>query len=154
VFVPVVADPADPLAQPLQVHLGPTICFEDMFPYLHRRLSRRGVQLFVNVTNDAWYDPSLGARFHALHVPFRSAETRLPMVRATNTGETWITDGAGRIVDSLTRREKGVLAATVRVPVEPGVTLYARLGDWWGILAFLGSIALVAWIKPWRPRED
>ncbi|MBI5153606.1 apolipoprotein N-acyltransferase, partial [Candidatus Poribacteria bacterium] len=89
----------EPLAEPEPVHFGPTICFEDLFPYMHRRLARRGAQVFINVTNDAWYDPSLGSRFHFNMVPARCAETRLPMIRVTNTGVSAVLDGTGRILD-------------------------------------------------------
>ncbi|MDK2971840.1 MAG: apolipoprotein N-acyltransferase [Candidatus Sumerlaeota bacterium] len=137
-------------SEPIAVHLGPTICFEDMFPPLHNRLARRGVHLFVNITNNAWFDPSLGSVFHFEYARLRCAETRRPMVLCTNSGVTAVISGTGEILERLPLREEGVLSTTVQVPAEPSPTLYARLGDWFGLLAFLSSWAVLVLL--WRRR--
>lgn len=142
-YVDVDPTPGDPTDEKVPLHIGPTICFEDMFAYLHNRLARRGVQVFVNFTNNAWFDPSLGSRFHFAYARYRAPETRRPVVFVTNTGVTAVVDGAGRIVDELPPLEKGILKTSVRVPAEPELTLYGRFGDWFGILGFLVSWAVL-----------
>ncbi len=73
------------------------ICFEDTLAYLARDCARRGARLLVNQTNDAWFDYSSGSRQHLLHGLIRCVETRLPAVRACNTGVTCWIDPRGRI---------------------------------------------------------
>lgn len=128
-----------------QVRIGPTICFEDMMSYLHRRQARRGATLFVNITNNAWFDPSLGSRLHADYAHFRCPETRLPMVLATNSGVSGVISGTGEVLGELPVRERAAQTFTVNVPREPVVTLYSRLGDWFGILGFAAG-----WIVAFR----
>lgn len=150
-FIDADIDPADPTSGSLPVRIAPTICFEDMAPYLHRRASRAGAQVFVNLTNGAWFDPSIGTLIHFEYARMRSAETRLPMVRSTNTGITAHVDAAGRVVDRLPVREEGVLQVVVRAPLDPRPTIYARFGDWFGWLALVLAQLLVLWI--WRLPE-
>lgn len=143
IFIDVKPSPEDPDGDIEQVHIGPTICFEDMFAGLHNRLARRGAQVFVNITNNAWYDPSLGSEYHYASARLRAPETRLPVILCTNSGVTAILDGTGRVTAHLPKLEAGILRATVHVPREPRLTLYARFGDWFGILGFFGSLLLM-----------
>lgn len=152
IFIDVDPQPDDPTSELVPVHIGPTICFEDMFAYLHNRLVRRGVQLFVNSTNNAWFDPGLGSRHHFDHARLRAVETRRPVLFCTNTGVTAVVSGTGEIVERLPRFERTTLQTTVMVPRDGGVTLYARVGDWFGMLGLLGSLALFAFLnrERWR----
>ncbi|MCB2156213.1 apolipoprotein N-acyltransferase [bacterium] len=153
VFIKVPATASSFVGDLPQVHLGPNICFEDMFPYLHRRMSRRGVQVFVNITNDAWYDPTLGSRYHFLHVPMRCVETRLPMIRSTNSGVSALISGTGEVIARAERREPATLIGTISVPIDPKPTIYARLGDWFGLLAWFASLIMWTWLLWNRERR-
>jgi len=90
----------------------------------------------LNVTNDAWFDGSVGPAVFAQHARLRAVETGLPLLRAANTGETFATDPLGRITAALTPGQPGVLDV---VPSErlAGGTLFNRFGDW-------PSLALIA----------
>jgi len=137
-----------------KVRIGPTICFEDLTSWLHRTQARRGATLFVNITNNAWFDPSLGSRLHGACALMRSPETRLPMVMATNTGVSCVVDGTGRVIGELPLRERATETFTVNVPRERVVTLYSRLGDWFGILGFAaGWVAVVGGMRRDRREE-
>lgn len=133
---------------PDSVRLGPSICFEDLFPSLHRHWLRYGAQLFVNSTNDAWFDGSAGPEWHMDMARWRSIETRVPMVRCTNSGHTVVIDAAGRVTHELPPVQPGILEAEIRLLREPVVTIYARIGDLFGLLAMLGSLGL--WFRLWR----
>ncbi len=128
----------------LRVRLGPSICFEDMFHYLHARQARRGATLFVNITNNAWFDPSDGSLMHFEYAALRAAEARIPMVFGTNTGVTAVVEATGRVSERLPRREQATLLATVNVPREPQLTPASRLGNWVGKAAFFLSLAAFA----------
>lgn len=152
-FIPVHESPDTPRDAVTQVQLGPTICFEDMFAGLSGRWAYRGAQVLVNVTNNAWFDPSLGGVFHSEFARLRSPETRLPQILATNTGPTAVIDAAGRVVDTMPRFQKGVKVVTIRVPRTPAGTWYSRLGDWFGMLGFFGGIAVLAAMSRMRDEE-
>ncbi|MDX2177120.1 MAG: apolipoprotein N-acyltransferase [Candidatus Sumerlaeia bacterium] len=127
---------------PAAVVLGPSVCFEDMVSWIARHEARGGAQLLVNATNDAWYDPFPGDRIHSLAARWRTVETRLPMIRATNTGLTESIDIAGTVLERLPPRDPAIARVSVRVPLEPARTLYARFGDWFAwlcVLAVLGG---------------
>ncbi len=68
------------------IQLGPLICYEDIFSRRSVDLVRKGADVLVNMTNDAWYGRSSAQRQHALMARMRVFETAKPMVRATNTG--------------------------------------------------------------------
>lgn len=131
-----------------EVRIGPSICFEDQFPGLQRHFARRGANLFVNITNDAWFDGSAGPAWHAEMARWRSIETRIPMIRCTNSGITAVIGAGGRVLDEIPAMEKGILEATVLIEQEPGKTVYTRLGSWFSTLSLLATILLVVW--QWR----
>ena len=66
--------------------IAPLICFEDTIGDLARQFVLAGANLLVNVTNDGWFLRTSGSRQHLANAVFRCVETRLPMVRAANTG--------------------------------------------------------------------
>lgn len=152
-YIPVHESKDSPRDQVTQVQLGPTICYEDMFAGLNNRLAYRGAQVLVNVTNNAWFDPTLGGVFHTQFARLRSPETRLPQLLVTNTGPTAVVDAAGRIVDTMPRFERGVKVVTVQVPRTPTGTWYARLGDWFGMLGFFGGLAMLVALARQRDEE-
>ncbi len=94
-------------------------------------------EFILNITNDAWFDGSLGPAQHAHLARLRSVETGLPMLRAANTGLTFATDPLGRISASLAPLQPGVLDVVPSRKLPEG-TPFNRLGDW----PFLLAIAL------------
>jgi apolipoprotein N-acyltransferase len=118
------------------VRFSTPICFEDTFGYLCRGFIRRGAQVLVNMTNDAWSSSVPCAMQHMTMAVFRAIENRRSVVRSTNGGMTTIIDPNGRIQSTLPPFTEGYLFGTV--PVYTGTTtLYTRWGDWfpWLLLA-------------------
>ncbi|MBR4591837.1 MAG: apolipoprotein N-acyltransferase, partial [Elusimicrobiaceae bacterium] len=66
--------------------LGSTICYEAIFPQLWRKQGRQGAQLFVNLTNDAWFFDTAAPYQHFAANVLRAVETGRPVLRAANTG--------------------------------------------------------------------
>jgi apolipoprotein N-acyltransferase len=97
--------------------IGPLICYEDIFPQISWRLAREGAELFVNQTNDAWYDSSSAAYQHLAASVFRAVENRRTLVRAANTGVSAVVDPLGRIVIETALLQPGVVTATVRIAI-------------------------------------
>jgi apolipoprotein N-acyltransferase len=71
-------------------------------------ISSKGAWL-LNLTNDAWYQDSIGLQQHLAHVRLRAIEEGLPMVRSANNGISAVIDGAGRILKQLKANQIGVL---------------------------------------------
>jgi apolipoprotein N-acyltransferase len=115
--------------------LAPLICIEDIFPEYAREFSRRGADLLVNFTNDAWYGDSSAQYQHVVYSQFRALENRLPLVRATNTGITAVIDSTGKIVQTLTPFRSSFLL--VNVELEKGISFYSQHGNVWLIFPFL-----------------
>lgn len=119
------------------------ICFEDTLPYLARRAALDGATWLINQTNDSWFDPDAGSVQHIAHAVFRTVETRLPLLRCTNTGITCSIDEKGRIDQTLAPRTEGFQVASV-VPVaqDRPLTFYTRHGDRFAQACLLTTIAL------------
>jgi apolipoprotein N-acyltransferase len=103
------------------------VCYEAVFPNDIGEVSR--AEFILNITNDAWFDGSVGPAQHAHHARIRSVETGLPMLRASNSGTTIVVDPLGRITTRLAEQEVALIDA---VPANrlPEDTFYTRFGDW------------------------
>lgn len=113
------------------------ICFEDTFGYITRRFARNGAKLLVNMSNDAWAK-SLACQYQHLSMAvFRAVETRLPMVRATASGQTAAISPYGRVTAMLPPFTEAFLCVDVRVLKEPPHTWYIYWGDMLGIVITL-----------------
>lgn len=148
---------------PLPIRIGdrevgaiPTVCFEDSVPRLTRKFVRPGPQVIVNVTNDGWFKESAAADQHFQYARFRAIELRRPMLRCANTGVSAAIDTTGSTAHPDTGKPqvltdengshftRGSLLTELKVPLNPGFSLYAIVGDYALIaIAVLG----LAWAK-------
>lgn len=117
---------------------GVNICYEDAFPEISRAFTRRGANLLLTLTNDAWYAESAGSRQHLLHAVFRAVENRRPLFRSGNNSDTCLILPNGR-VQGLLRDPisgspfvRGAKPYTVPVWFDPATTFYTRHGDVFG----------------------
>jgi len=127
------------------------ICYEDLVPSLSIDAVRRGGNLLVNLTNDAWYGDTAAPKQHHLLAMWRAIETRRYLLRVTNTGFTAVVSPLGKTANSLPTFEPGILVADVALL--EGDTIYSRIGDtptW--ILVI--SLILYAVIFVRNPRRD
>lgn len=126
-----------------RVRIGALVCFEDSLAAETRSLAREGAQLLVNLTNDAWFGTTAAAAQHLANARFRAVETRLPLLRCTNSGVSCQVDPLGRIEQHLEPFTEGVDTLSVRVPNAPVPTLYVRWGDRWiALCAALGLLLI------------
>jgi apolipoprotein N-acyltransferase len=114
--------------------VAPLICFEDTIGDLTRQFVLAGANLLVNVTNDGWFLRSAGSRQHLANAVFRCVETRLPMVRAANTGVTCFVNEFGSITQILldehgSQFTAGTLTGQVAIATKPEQTFYVRHGE-------------------------
>jgi len=120
---------------------GVVICYESAFEDLPRRYRRAGADFLVNITNDAWFGRTAAPYQHAAHLVMRAIETRMGVARAANTGISEFVDPLGFTHRRTPLEVERVEADTVYTT--DGRTVYVRLGDWVGLLALVGTGALV-----------
>ncbi|MDB4265301.1 apolipoprotein N-acyltransferase, partial [bacterium] len=164
-------------SEPMRLQIGdqevgmiPSICFEDTVQRVTRKFVRDEPQLLVNITNDGWFGESEGAAQHFRNSVLRSIEIRRPMVRSANRGVTGVVSAAGALTDPYTRQvrslvdengshfHRGYLLASVYIPAEGGITLYAAFGDWFAVT---GLIVGLLWVifrllgrRIWKGSEE
>jgi apolipoprotein N-acyltransferase len=122
------------------------ICYEDVFGE-ELIPAARVATLLVNVTNDAWYGRSIGARQHNQVGAMRALETGRPMLRATNTGITSAIAHDGHVVAELPWFVRGILE--IEIAGRNGETPYLRFGDWPVLVV---SLVLFAIALTWNRR--
>ncbi len=140
----------EPVVMTLQnkpVRVAPLICFEDTLGDLTRRFAQNGAQLLITLTNDGWFRRSAASRQHLANSVFRAAETKLPLVRAANTGVTAFINRFGAVQRTLevggNTFVEGVLLGEVAVPLRPAETFYTRHGDLFSLLALVLTLVAI-----------
>jgi apolipoprotein N-acyltransferase len=121
--------------------VGVLICYEGTFSYITLDTVRRGAQVLVNITNDAWFGRSSAPYQHLAFYKFRAIETDRFVLRAANTGVSAIIDPRGRI----TARTGIFVPAVLRgkFSMRDGETFYVRHGEYFVALCLVALIALV-----------
>lgn len=132
--------------------VSPLVCYEAIFPgaAVGRGAGGERPGWLLNLTNDAWYGRSSGPYQHQAITRMRAVEEGLPIVRAANTGISYVADPYGRTLGELGLGTAGSLDAPLPRALEP--TPYSRAGD----AIFLLSVALLllgARIRRGQPGE-
>src|SRR5262249_10118357 len=102
--------------------------------------------LFINITNDAWFGRTSEPYEHLALSVYRAVESRIDLVRAVNTGVSAFVDSTGKVYDyspSVDPDETpDAPPATLldEVAVQPPLKLYATLGEWFGGLCLLLTV--------------
>ena len=141
-----------PLLDAGGVKLGTTICYESIFPQLWRAQNKQGAQLFVNITNDAWFFNTAAPYQHLAVNVLRAAENGRPVLRAANTGFSAYIDGFGKIHTKSGLFTQEILKTNVPLSVREKSTFYAQWGDWFAwlcaiIFFTIGISTIVFWYE-------
>lgn len=102
-----------PLRGGRRIRLAPLVCYDAVDPDLAAEAARQGAELLLVLSNDSWFAHGAGPHQHLVVSAFRSVETGLPQVRATNTGISAEIDASGEITAALGTGEIGVLLTSV-----------------------------------------
>ncbi len=156
---------SNPIEVAPQVRAGTAICYEGVFSYLTREFARRGANVLVVLSNDAWYPESSEPEQHLANAVTRAVETGLPMVRCGNNGGSLLVTPEGRITQVLEvpgpekrlelRRGRGFRRLEVAVKPVPEETFFVRYGEWFpGLLAIIAGIWALAGALHWRNRRQ
>jgi len=133
------------------VRAGTAICYEGIFSYLTRTFARRGANVLLVLSNDAWYPVSSEPEQHLANAVMRAVETGLSMVRCGNNGGSLVVLPTGEVTQVLEvpgpekrlelRRGRGIRQIGVYVPDRPEPTLFVRCGEWFVLLLGIGCAA-------------
>ena len=135
-----------------ELKVAPLICLDAVAPALAADAARRGADVILNLSNDAWFGDSRGARLHLVVSAFRSVETRLPQLRATNTGISATIDATGAITSETKTGRPAILVGRI-TPGRRGETLAVLWGDWFGPASVLAALAMLAIARVRRSTE-
>jgi apolipoprotein N-acyltransferase len=108
-------------------NLSVLICYESVFPNLTRTAVKRGADILVNITNDAWYGTSSAPYQLLAMTAMRSVETKAPMVRVANTGISAVIQSDGTITARTPLFKRAT--ETEHVYWRRAKTLYVQIGD-------------------------
>jgi apolipoprotein N-acyltransferase len=120
--------------------LGVFICYESAFPDLVRQFSKKGADVLVNLSNDAYFGHSEAREQHLVLARMRAVENRRYLIRSTNDGITAVINPAGQIVQQLPMYNE--VAAPMRYGVLSTTTFYARHGDWFAWSCLIIGVGL------------
>jgi apolipoprotein N-acyltransferase len=107
------------------MRFAPLICWESAFADLAHAQVRRGAQLLVIATDDAWFGTSAGPYQHAQIAQLRAIEEGTWAIRAAATGISGIIAPDGRYVALSTLDTEAIVTGTVGAA--PG-SFFARIG--------------------------
>jgi apolipoprotein N-acyltransferase len=124
------------LASGRSLQLAPLICYDAVAPERALAAARRGADLIVTLSNDSWFALGGGPRLHLVVSAFRTLETRLPQVRATNTGISALIMPSGDLVAAAGVGERAARSAEVSLAGRAS-TLMLLWGDWFGRVSCL-----------------
>ena len=128
-----------PTREPLPVvvgaktlRVGTIICIESIYPQVARDMVRNGADVLCVITNDAWYNGTIGPRQHFDIARMRAIEQRRWIMRCANSGVTGFispngNNNSGTAVVTAPEQVATVCSGTVKSVKHR--TLYNRAGD-------------------------
>ncbi len=134
-----------PLFSVAGVSAGTMICFETVFPEISRKIAGKGGKFIVNISNEGWFKESAELDQMLVMARFRAIESRIGIVRGTNTGISAFVDPHGKVTDRIKGKEvEGTL--TSRVRLSQNGSLYRSVGDLLPWLSGLFVLLSLVWM--------
>lgn len=118
------------------VRIGNIICIESIYPNFVRDFNKANANLFTLITNDGWYDFTIGPRQHYLLACIRAIENRRYIARSANTGVSGFISPLGISLKEVPQYTR--IATDLILPLQNRQTLYSKYGDWLPILIIIG----------------
>lgn len=128
--------------------VAPEICYEILFPGLTRQFVQKGAGVIVNLTDDAWFGPTLASYEHLHDLLCRAIENRRALVRCTNSGTSVMLDATGRFLTPPTPLYQEAVQVQ-DVPLLDIHTFYTAFGDVFAWACAAGLLVLL-----WRPSRN
>ncbi|MBO4453352.1 MAG: apolipoprotein N-acyltransferase [Clostridia bacterium] len=106
---------------------GAVVCFDSIFTAFTRESVTDGAQAIVVVTNDSWFEDSVGIYTHLRHAKLRAIECGRYILRAANTGISAFIEPNGNVSSSTGPLTEAVLYGAISL--SGSTTLYTLTGD-------------------------
>jgi len=126
-------------------HVGVFICIESAYPWIARRLTNKGADVLINISNDGYLGPTAVMRQHLANAIFRAVENGVPMLRVTNSGLSAEISETGNIEEQTVAFHEDVRVWTLRRSKLTS-TFYTRHGDLF-VYACTGITVLVLFVS-------
>ena len=127
-----------------KVVVAPIICYESIYGSFITEYVRKGAQLLIIISNDAWWGDTEGHRQLLSYSRLRAIENRRAIARSANTGISAFIDKNGEILKKIEYDKKGVLVGNVQL--ENRVTFYTKYGDYIARIALLLFILTILFL--------
>ena len=147
--------PTHSLPIPLLSHavlLGPSLCYEILFPHISRRHTRNGAGIIGCLAFNTWFGHSNWPYLHLSYLPLRCSENNRYGFFLNNNGPSLICDTTGRFLSYLPINEEGLIH--YNIPIIHNLSLFTRYGaSWlWCLLLLLGCYTnllhdICHWVK-------
>lgn len=108
-----------------QITLAPYLCYEIVYGDL---VAKSRANILLTLSNDTWFGSSIGPDQHLQIARLRAREIERPLIRATNSGITALTDEHGTITTQIPQFTQQILTGSVQP--RTGLTPYARFASW------------------------
>lgn len=128
--------------QNAKASIAPIICIESIYPAFCANFASLGANLFTIITNDAWYDYTVGPEQHYQIAVMRAIESRRYLARCANTGVSGFITPLGYSLQKLPQYER--IGASEILPLLTAKTIYVKYGDWLPVSCLFGTIISIA----------
>lgn len=125
------------------IKVGAQICYEGLFDWFSRDLAKQGAEVMINLTNDSWYGTWQQPYEHLTMTLSRSIETRLPLIRATNTGISTVVTAKGEVLTQSPLHQEWQGFYLVPYEKNPKATFFVRMGFWLFPLLLLALLVIL-----------
>lgn len=123
------------------ISVGATICSENFFPNLSRKLVLNGAKILTNHTNDAWFFDSYAPYQHFVMNIFRAIENRKNVIVSANTGLSAVIDCSGKILQITNINENVSLISESYQNSD--ITIYTKIGNIFSYICIIFVIFMV-----------
>lgn len=129
------------------VPIGTIICIESVYPGFVRNFTKLGAEILCVITNDAWYNYTVGPDQHFEIAAVRAVENKRCIARCANSGVTGFISPTGQRIYTAPQYEKTAIAMSL--PLLTDKTFYVEHGDWFpaGISFFVLVVIIIGFSK-------
>lgn len=111
--------------------VAPQICYESLYDGFSRAAANQKPDFHVNITNDSWFGTTFEPFQHGTMNWARALETRRPLIRSTNTGQSSVILHDGTVVLKSPLEQEWYGAAKIPL-IDTPPTFFMKIGylDW------------------------